>query len=72
MRSLETSRLTPVGEIMSDRQIKVTVEHEPGCMLVVIIGILLGMMLTGKLGGCVINIGTEVNQNIPRTCAGKQ
>lgn len=57
---------------MSDRQIKVTVEHEPGCMLVVIIGILLGMMLTGKLGGCVINIGTEVNQNIPRTCAGKQ
>ena len=58
--------------MMSDRQIKVTVEHEPGCMLIVIIGIVLGMMLTGKLGGCVINIGTEVTQNIPRTCADKQ
>lgn len=63
---------------MSDRQIKVTVEHEPGCTTVVIIGILLGIMLAGKMNGCVINIGSEINSadekqiTAPRTCAGKQ
>ena len=63
---------------MSDRQIKVTVEHEPGCITVVIIGILLGMMLTSNLGGCVINIGSEIKPadkkqiTVSRTSAGKQ
>lgn len=63
---------------MSDQQIKVTVEHEPGCTTVVIIGILLGVMLAGKMGGCTINIGSETNtipqkQMItPRVSAGKQ
>lgn len=63
---------------MSDRQIKVTVEHEPGCVMVVIIGILLGVMLAGKMGGCTINIGSETNtipqkqMTTPRVSAGKQ
>lgn len=61
---------------MSDRQIKVTVEHEPGCTLIIIIGILLGVI--GNMGGCTINIGSETNtipqkqMTTPRMSAGKQ
>ena len=63
---------------MSNRQIKVTVEHEPGCITVVIIGILLGLMLAGKMNGFVINIGSKINATgekqitTPRVSAGKQ
>ena len=63
---------------MGDRQIKVTVEHEPGCITVVIIGILLGLMLAGKMNGCVINIGSEINATdgkqiiVPRESVGER
>ena len=63
---------------MNDRQIKVTVEHEPGCTTVVIIGILLGLMLAGKMNGCVINIGSEINTTdekqitVPRASVGER
>ena len=61
---------------MSKREIKVTVEHEPGCILIIVIGILLGAIL--NMGGCTINIGSETNtipqkQMItPCVSAGKQ
>jgi len=45
------------------KQVKVTVEHEPGCVLVVIIGIMLAVI--GNMGGCTINIGSEIN-TVPR------
>ena len=44
---------------MSDRNIKVTVEHEPGCVMTVIFGLLLGIALSGGLGGCIVNIGSD-------------
>lgn len=61
---------------MNDRNIKITVEHEPGCIMTVVFGLLLGIALSGNLGGCVINIGTEqtgtANQTITPAPAGKQ
>ena len=61
---------------MSNREIKVTVEHEPGCILIIVIGILLGVIW--NIGGCTVNIGSETNtipqkQMItPRVSAGSE
>ena len=61
---------------MSKREIKVTVEHEPGCILIIAIGILLGVIC--NMGGCTINIGTKTNtipqkqMTTPCVSAGKQ
>ena len=56
---------------MSDRNIKITVEHEPGCMMLVCVGLLLGILLSGGLRGCVVNIGSDLTTNTPAP-AGKQ
>ena len=47
---------------MSSEQIKITVEHEPGCTMLVIFGLLLGALIGGNMGGCTINIGSEVTR----------
>ena len=55
---------------MSAKEIKITVEHEPGCIMLVCVGLLLGTFL-GGLRGCVVNIGSDLTTNTPAP-AGKQ
>ena len=54
---------------MSAKEIKITVEHEPGCIMTVVFGLLLGIALSGNLGGCVVNIGSDASHTATATRA---